>query len=100
MVINNLHITSITFIISETQTPPIIYPYTVLAFTVSHQGFKTISRRDLQKTKCRGSIQLGEFTLGNSFNRDKSTQTVPLSKFLRVPAPISPNHIKRYIEYR
>lgn len=93
MVINNLHIISVTFVISETQAPPIIYPYTVLAFTVSHQGFKMISLRNLQKTKCRGSIQLGEFTLGNSFNRDKSTHAVPLSKFLRIPASISPDHI-------
>ena len=93
MVVNNLHIISVTFIISETQTPPIIYPYTILAFTISRQGLKTISRRNLQKTKCRGSIQLGEFTLGNSFNRDKSTHAVPLGKFLCVPASISPDHI-------
>jgi hypothetical protein len=68
MIINDLDIVGIAIMPPETNTPLLVYSYTVLTGTTSFQSFKSVTRRNSQVFCALGVVNHPQFSPRNLLN--------------------------------
>ena len=92
MVVDDFNLVSVSLSPHEADTPLIVDPNAMLAFSIPVKSFEPIPgwRREITKLGC--GVQLTKFAQRHSFDGPKSPHPLPTVEALRVLAAKAPNH--------
>jgi hypothetical protein len=93
VIVYDFNVMGATIAPNETDPPLIVNPYAVLAFSVSGEGFQSVSRRNAEIVNIDATVQHPQFPQGGLLNsRRQPSRILAMKDRLRFPTPETFNH--------
>ena len=100
MIVDDFDIVGVSFGKPEAESPLIVDPDTVPTAALASQCFEPIPRWHPKESERRGSIQLREFTPGDSFHALETAHTIITGETFGIFATVASNHLSPDMAFR
>ena len=93
MIVDDLHVITMSCPPYETDSPLVVYPYRVLPLPVPSQGLQSVPGRRCQDLQFRRRMQLQQFAQHDPLERPKAPRMLIMKELLGLPRRKALNHI-------